>query len=86
MAEAGFKGFEPVGWYAYFAPAGLPQPIAKRLHSTISGILEAPDMQVFMKEQGTIPSAASPEEFGATLDDERDTWYRMIKDNGIRIE
>jgi tripartite-type tricarboxylate transporter receptor subunit TctC len=86
MAEAGFKGFEPVGWYAYFAPAGLPEPIAKRLHATISDILEAPDMQAFLKEQGTIPGSIGLQEFAATLDAERDTWYRMIKDNGIKVE
>lgn len=86
MAEAGFKGFEPVGWYAYFAPAGLPEPIAKRLHTTISDILKTPDMQAFLKEQGTIPGSVGLDEFGATLDAERNTWYRMIKDNGIRVE
>lgn len=86
MAEAGFKGFEPVGWYAYFAPAGTPKPIAQRLHTTIADILKAPDMQQFMKDQGTIPSGQGLDEFGATLDDERKVWYRMIKDNDIKVD
>jgi tripartite-type tricarboxylate transporter receptor subunit TctC len=86
MAEAGFRGFEPVGWYAYFAPAGLPEPIAKRLYATIFDIVRTPEMQAFLKEQGTIPSAEGLDEFGLKLDSERNTWYRMIKDNGIRVE
>ena len=86
MAEVGLKGFEPVGWYAYFAPAGVPDPIAQRLHTTIADILKAPEMDAFLKEQGTIPSGVGLDKFGGTLDAERKVWYRMIKENDIRIE
>jgi hypothetical protein len=39
-----------------------------------------------LKAQGTTPSLQGLNEFGAGLDAERSTWYRMIKDNGIKVE
>lgn len=86
MAEAGMKGFEPEGWYGYIGPGKMPQPVLQKLHATIAGIIQDPEMLGFLRQQGTIPTGAGPVEFGAAIQGERKVWSRLIKDIGVRLD
>ena len=46
MAEAGFPGFEIVGWFAFFVPAKTPRPIAEKLHAALSEIIRSRNERV----------------------------------------
>ena len=64
MAQAGFPGFEVVGWFAYFVHAKTPRPIAEKLHAELSQIIRSPEISDFLKERGTLPTGIGLEEFG----------------------
>jgi tripartite-type tricarboxylate transporter receptor subunit TctC len=86
MREAGYPGFEVVGWFAFFVRAGTPQPIAEKLHAALSEIIRAPDMADFLRERGTLPTGIGLAEFAGKVRDERTVWARLIKENDIRLE
>lgn len=86
MSEAGMKGFEAEGWYAYFGPANIPPVVAEKLHKTISAIVKSPDINEFLQAQGTKPTGVGLREFGATLPGEQAIWGKLIRQNGIKLD
>jgi len=44
MKEAGLKDFEMYSWYGLWSPAGLPEPILKRLEAASAKITASPEM------------------------------------------
>jgi tripartite-type tricarboxylate transporter receptor subunit TctC len=86
MAQAGFSGFEVVGWFAFFVHAQTPRPIAEKLHAALSEIIRSPDMTEFLKERGTLPTGIGLEAFARKVADERRLWAKLIKENEIRLE
>ena len=86
MAQAGFQGFEVVGWFAFFMRAQAPRPIAEKLHGALSEIIKSPEMSDFLRERGTLPTGIGLREFAAKVAQERIVWARLIKENEIRLE
>src|SRR6185312_1583006 len=44
VAEAGFPGFEVLGWYALFAPRETPRPVVAKLSAEVEKIVRSPDI------------------------------------------
>ena len=86
MAQAGFRGFEVVGWFAFFARSQTPRPIAEKLHAALSEIIRSPEMSEFLRERGTLPTGIGLAEFAGKVAQERRVWARLIKENDIRLE
>ena len=86
MREAGYSGFEVVGWFAFFVRAQTPRPIAEKLHAALSEIIRSQDMSDFLRERGTLPTGIGLAEFAGKVGEERRVWARLIKENDIRLE
>ena len=86
MREAGFPGFEVVGWFAFFVRSETPRPIADKLNAALSDIIRSQDMADFLRERGTLPTGIGLAEFASKVRDEREVWARLIKENDIRLE
>ncbi len=86
MAEAGYPGFEVVGWFSFFVHAKTPRPIVEKLNAELSAIIRTPEMSEFLRERGTIPTGLGLDEFGRKVAIERRAWARLIKENDIRLE
>ncbi|SDC43940.1 Bug family tripartite tricarboxylate transporter substrate binding protein [Belnapia rosea] len=75
-------GFEAAIWLGLMAPAGLPAPIAERLHAEIGKLLASGPARETMARNGAEPMPMSIAEFDAFLrgDIERQQeWIRMAK-------
>lgn len=86
MREAGFPGFEVVGWFAFFVRSETPRPIAEKLNAALSEIIRSQDMSDFLRERGTLPTGIGLAEFAGKVRDERKVWAKLIKENDIRLE
>jgi tripartite-type tricarboxylate transporter receptor subunit TctC len=86
MAEAGFPGFETVGWFAFFVSARTPRPIAEKLNGALSEIIRSPEMSAFLAERGTLPTGIGMDEFARKVAAERVAWAKLIKENDIRLD
>lgn len=86
MAQAGFPGFETVGWFSFFVHAKVPRPVQEKLHAALSEIIKTPEMSDFLRERGTQPTGIGLEAFAAKVAVERRAWAKLIKDNDIRLE
>jgi tripartite-type tricarboxylate transporter receptor subunit TctC len=86
IAEQGLPGFEVVSWTGVAAPAKTPPAIIKRLHSEIVKIVNTPDMQKFMTNQGAEVALMGPAEFGAYIKADIEKWAKVVKAAGIKGE
>ncbi len=75
-------GFEASIWLGLMAPAGLPGPVAARLHEEVGRVLTSPAARDVMAKGGAEPMPMGIAEFDAFLrrDIERQrAWIRMAK-------
>ena len=84
VAESGLPGFDVVGWYGVFAPAKLPKPLLTLLHREIVKILNEPDMQKIIFNQGASGVGSSPEEFRKFLYADLEKWKKVVKASGAK--
>jgi tripartite-type tricarboxylate transporter receptor subunit TctC len=86
VAEAGFKGYEALNWYGFLAPRGTPREVVDRLNKEIVKALANPQVVAALHKTGTEPKSSSPEEFGAYIKREYDTWGKVVKEAGIKAQ
>jgi tripartite-type tricarboxylate transporter receptor subunit TctC len=78
VAEAGFADFDIPGWQGLAAPAGLPEPIAKRLNSELAAILAEPAIGERLRAVGSGPSPSIPDKLKARISSDIAKWNKVI--------
>lgn len=73
-------GYAAPGWFGFFAPAGTPPEIVKRLNEEINRAIELPDVQKTMGTLGLIPRTGTAEDFANLLKSENEKFRRLVKD------
>lgn len=86
VAEAGFPGFEVIGWFGWLAPAGTPNAIVARLNKEIVGVLRQAEVRDRLSAMSTEPVGNTAIEFGAFVRSEHAKWGKVIRQAGIRLE
>jgi len=56
MLQAGIRDFDIEQWQGLFAPAGVPNEIAVRLHGAFSQALQQPEVVAGLRKQGAEPA------------------------------
>jgi tripartite-type tricarboxylate transporter receptor subunit TctC len=85
MNEQGFKDFDDLTWFAFFAPAGTPPAVVERLNAEMNKILEMPDVAAKFAEQGLSSRRNSVAEFNTYLRGEIPKWAKAVKDSGATV-
>lgn len=86
VAESGYAGYQATNWYAFVVAAGTPQPIVARLNRDIVATLRDPHVVELLRRQGVEPKPGTPEELAQFMRSEHQTWGRVVRDAGIKIE
>jgi len=79
-------GFEAILWWGVMAPAGLPKPIADKLHTEILRILNQPEMKERWAKEGTVITGSTREQLAAMVRTDRERWGKVVKSTGARVE
>ena len=85
-AEAGLPGFEVSSMFGIAAPAGTPQPIVDRLNKELAGILQLPEVQAKLQEQGVEPTHTTPEAAALRIREELDKWGKVIAEANVKAD
>jgi tripartite-type tricarboxylate transporter receptor subunit TctC len=86
VAESGYPGYEAINWYAYLAPAKTPREVIERLNRELTKVLATPDTVAALHKQGVEPQPSTPEELGRYIEREYQTWGRVVKQAGIKVQ
>jgi len=85
VSEAGLKGFEATAWWALFAPAGLPAPIAAKLAGEAARIVQAEAFREKLVEIGVQPGGGA-QPFAEFQGAEIAKWGAAVRDSGVTLE
>ncbi len=86
VAESGVPGYDYVSWLGLVGPAGMPKDLVARLNADTNKILQLPDVKERFAQLGTLPVGGTPEEFGAYMKQQVETWHRVVKAAGSKVE
>jgi tripartite-type tricarboxylate transporter receptor subunit TctC len=84
VVEAGYPGFEALGWYAVFAPRETPKAVTDRLSSEIRKIVNAPEVQKKLPNLGVEPKYMNAAELTAFIKTESANWGELIRQAGVQ--
>jgi len=84
VAESGFPGFEAPAWWAVLAPAKTPPEIIKRMNEALNRALKDPEVAKKLDAQGIDVVGGTPEAARSFINQQIDTWAKVVKDNNIK--
>ena len=84
--ESGLPGFEAVLHYGLLAPAGTPKEIVDRLSQEVRKLVETPEVQTQIHNEGGDPLTSTPAEYVADIDREEKKWGGLVKKLGLKVE
>ena len=84
VAESGVPGYEVVGWFGMFAPAGTPIPIVERLSAETKRGLQRPEFARMAEAQGTEILGSSPQELARVVQAEMEIWPKVVTNLGSK--
>lgn len=87
LSQAGVA-FDTVGWYAVFGPAGVPAAVTGKLNTALVKAMATPDMRALILNGGSIPiePASSPAQWGRQFRSDVETWAKVARESGARID
>jgi len=80
------SGSEVSNWIGLFAPAGTPPAIVSRLNAEVQKIMQQPDVQARLANEGAKFVPTTPESFAAFQKAEAEKWAKALRDANIRPE
>ncbi len=86
LNESGAPGYEFSSWFGLLAPAGTPPAVVTQLSQGIAQIVRAREVQTRLTDDGSDPIGSTPAEYGAFLKAEVETYARLVKQIGLKID
>jgi tripartite-type tricarboxylate transporter receptor subunit TctC len=86
IAEAGYPGFEAVGWIGIVAPARTPEPVLNKLNAEMVRMLKEPDVKQRLDALAFTPVGGTRAEFAAFIKSEIAKWGKAVKESGAKAE
>ena len=74
------NGFESIGWFSIYAPAGTPPAVVELVNRDINKIVLAPDMVARFAELGVFPKTGTPRQLGDFVAEQRALWKKVVGD------
>jgi tripartite-type tricarboxylate transporter receptor subunit TctC len=82
-----YPDFVMVQWYGLFAPAGTPEAVIARLRAETNRILMLSDVKEKLSNAGGVePWITTPEQFAAQIREEYETYGKLVKQLGAKID
>lgn len=76
--EAGVPGFENIGWFGLFAPAGTPDAVLQKVHRDTAKVMAETEVKARLFVQGMTPVVNSSADFKRQIDDELKRWAQVV--------
>lgn len=80
------EGFEMNSWLAFFAPARLPEAIARRLSDELAAAVRDPEVRAKLRDGGLVPVGSSAAELADTVRRDVEQRGRLMRAANIKPE
>ena len=78
--------FELVNFFGFYAPAGLPDPLLRRLNAAAVQALKMPELAAKLRAMGFEPAPNTPEQFREFIRNESSKFAKIIVEAGVKLE
>jgi tripartite-type tricarboxylate transporter receptor subunit TctC len=86
VGEGGVKDFAVETWWGIVGPAGLPPEIVRTLNKAINDAVAGDEMRRRFQTEGADPYSGSPADFGDALRKELESWRKVVREGGLKID
>ena len=86
VAESGYPGFDAMGWFGFFAPAGTRADVIQRLNAEVRSVLAMPEVRERIVATGNEPWWSTPAEFGGFVRAEIGKWAKVVRESGASAD
>lgn len=86
IAESGVPGYNVTGWYGFYAPAGTPPEIVRRLQAEAARALTSGEVRERLVKAGNDPVVSTPEAFEAFVRVEIAKWSKVVREARLTLE
>lgn len=76
-------GFDTDGWQGFFAPAGTPPEIVRRVSEETGRAVRMPELANRIADLGFRPVGNTPEQFAAVVRRDYEKWGRVVRERRI---
>jgi tripartite-type tricarboxylate transporter receptor subunit TctC len=83
LAEEGIKGFSAANWWGILFPTGVQQAMIDKVSTDLGRALADAQVKERLGALGVEAVHSNPQQFGAFLASENETWGKLIKEAGI---
>lgn len=86
IAEAGMPKFSLISWAGVFGPAKLPREVVDRLNREFNTAMNKPEVQSAMSQQAFQLTGSTPEQLGALVKEQYESFKNTLKIAGVEPE
>lgn len=86
MQEAGVKDFSVTSWAGLLAPAGTPKPVLDRLTEVVQAAIGSPAVGAALSSDGAEPGSGGAADFRRFMNDELQTWGKVVRAAGAKVD
>ena len=86
LQESGLDGFDVGTWMGLVAPAGTPTEIVQRLNQELVAVVNDPDVQKQLLNQGIEPDPSTPEALTQRINNEVRQFADLVKQANLKVE
>lgn len=80
------KGFESLGWFSVYAPAGTPASVVDQVNRDINKVIQAPDLVARFADLGVYPRPGTPRALAAFVQEQRAIWKKAVADLNLQAQ
>lgn len=84
IAEQGLRGFEVIGWFGMFAPAGTPASVVNLLNASVNKAIALSEVKERFAAEGVEPAGGTPAEFAKQVREDIKKWNAVARQAGIK--
>ncbi|MDB5944296.1 MAG: tctC [Ramlibacter sp.] len=86
LAELGYPEANLTSLFGFYAPAGTPPDVVRRLNADINKVLAEKETQERLRKLDNVVSTGTPQQFAAVIEREHSTNARLVKEANIKAE
>ena len=86
MAEAGFKGFDVLNYFALAAPAGTPAAVVEKLNAALNKVVLLPEVQARFKLDAVEATPGTPMAQTKFIEADYRAWREVVQTQNLKIE
>jgi tripartite-type tricarboxylate transporter receptor subunit TctC len=86
MVQAGLRDLVAEAWWAVYAPAQLPAPIAEKLTAAVEQVVKSVQFREKLSGYGLQPTSMHGEAFAKFSRAEAERWGKAVRDSGASLD